>query len=234
MAVNSVEFDLEQIRLAGKPLVYVDDRELKSETAKKLFSLGAVLRPQRLDVSDFILSPRVAIERKTASDFESSVMDGRLFDQVKNLLENVERPAICVIGKEFQRLGEKPMRGVVISLMFDYGIPVMFFESETQLAEFLFHVAEREQLKDHKEQKLRFGRKGTTLEERQQFIVESLPMIGPNAAKKLLEHFGSVEAIFKADEKQLQEVALIGKEKAKEIRNVICTRYKNELEQRDK
>ncbi len=229
--MNSVEFNLEEIKKTGKPLIYVDDRELKSETAKTLFSLSASLRSQRLEVSDFVLSPRVAVERKTCSDFESSVMDGRLFDQVKNLLESVERPFLCVIGREFPRLGEKPMRGVVISLVIDYGLPVLFFESEREVGEFLFHVAEREQLKQHGEQKLRFGRKGFTLSQRQQFIIEGLPMIGPSAAKKLLEHFGSVEKIFTASERELQEVALIGKEKAREVRDVICTLYKTELDQ---
>ncbi len=227
--MNSLEFNLEEIRSAGKPLIYVDDRELKSETAKTLFALGAQLKPLRLDVSDFVLSPRVAVERKTCADLESSVMDGRLFDQVKNLLESFERPFLAVIGKDFPRLGEKPIRGVIISLIIDYDLPVMFFEDEKELAVFLHHVAEREQLKEHKEQKLRFGRKGLTLDQRQQFIVEGLPMIGPNAAKKLLEHFESVEKVFTADEKALQEVALIGKEKAKEIRNVLETKYKNEL-----
>lgn len=229
--MNSIEFNLEEIRASGKPLIFVDDRELKSETAKTLFILGAQLKPLRLDVSDFVLSPRVAVERKTDADLENSVMDGRLFDQVKNLLESVDRPFLAVIGKSFPRLGEKPMRGVVISLIIDYGLPVLFFDSEKEVAEFLFHVAEREQLKEHKEQKLRFGRKGFTLEQKQQFIVESLPMIGPAAAKKLLEHFQSVERIFTAGEKELQEVGLIGKEKAKEIRNVLETKYKNELEE---
>lgn len=223
--MNSLEFNLEEIRASGKLLVYVDDRELKSETAKTLFTLGCQLKPMRLDVSDFVLSPRVAVERKTCNDLESSVMDGRLFDQVKNLLESVERPFLAVIGKEFPRLGEKAMRGVIISLIVDYGIPVMFFDSEKDLAVFLFHVAEREQLKEHREQKLRFGRKGFTLEQKQRFIVESLPMIGPSAAKKLLEHFQSVEKVFTANEKELQGVGLIGKEKAKEIRNVLCTKY---------
>ncbi len=228
--MNRFEFNLEEIKKSNKPLIYIDDRELKSETAKTLFTLGCQLRPMRLDVSDFVLSPRVAVERKTCADLESSVMDGRLFDQVKNLLESVERPFLAVIGKDFLRLGEKPMRGVIISLIIDYGLPVLFFDTEKELAVFLNHVAEREQLKEHKEQKLRFGRKGFTLQQKQQFIVEGLPLIGPNAAKKLLEHFESVEKVFTADEKELQEVALIGKEKAKEIRNVLETKYKNELD----
>ena len=130
---NVVEFDLEEIRKTGKPLIFVDDRELKSEAAKTLFVMGASLKPQRLEVSDFILSPRVAIERKTADDFEASVLDGRLFEQVKNLLENVERPLLCIVGREFFRLSENAMRGVLISLVVDFGLPVLFFDDEKKL-----------------------------------------------------------------------------------------------------
>ncbi len=223
--MNEMHFDMEKIRLAGKPFIFVDDRELKSETARKLFSLGAQLQPIRLEVADFVLSPRCACERKTADDLEASVMDGRLFEQAKNLADSVERPFFAVIGREFPRLGEKAMRGAVISLIIDFGLPVMFFENEEELAVFLYHVAEREQLKEHKLMRLRFGKKGFTLAQQQQFIVESLPLIGPAAAKALLNHFGSVEAIMNADEKKLQEVEGIGKEKAKEIRKVVTTKY---------
>lgn len=223
--MNDLVFDLEKIRASAKPLIYLDDRELKSETAKTLFKLGAQLQPLRLEVADFVMSPRCACERKTAEDLEASVMDGRLFEQAKNLADNIERPFFAVIGKEFPRLGEKPMRGVVISLIIDYGLPVIFFNSEEELAVFLFHVAEREQLREHSHMRLRFGKKGFTLAQQQQFIVESLPLIGPAAAKSLLNHFGSVSAIMAADEKKLQEVEGIGKEKAKEIRKVVSTKY---------
>ena len=223
--MNDLHFDLEKIRASGKPLIFVDDRELKSETARNLFKLGAQLEPGRLEVADFVMSPRCACERKTSEDLEASVMDGRLFEQAKSLGENVPRPFFGVIGKEFQRLGEKAMRGAVISLIIDFGIPVMFFDNEEELAQFIYHVAEREQLKEHKEMRLRFGKKGFTLAQQQQFIVESLPLIGPMAAKSLLNHFGSVETTMRADEKKLQEVEGIGKEKAKEIRKVVTTKY---------
>lgn len=61
--------------------------------------------------------------------------------------------------------------------------------------------------------------------EQQLFIVESLPNIGPVNAKNLLKHFGSVSAIFNASETQLQEVEGIGKKTAKEIRDVIESKY---------
>lgn len=208
-----------------KVQVFVDDRELKSECAKHLFSKGAVLKAQRLEVGDFIVSPRVAVERKASGDFESSVIDGRLFSQAQELCSNFERPIIAVIGEREGRVHAKALRGALISLLVDYGLPVLFFKDELELAEFIFHVGEREQLKAPKEQKVRFGKKLASLDEMQRFAVEGLPQVGPVAARKLLEQFGSVQGVFEADEDELQVVEGIGEEKAKEIRRIISAKY---------
>ena len=62
-----------------------------------------------------------------------------------------------------------------------------------------------------------------SLLEMQHFVVESLPMVGPGLAKKLLEYFGSVEAVFAASEAELQKVENVGEKRAKEIRKLITT-----------
>jgi len=209
----------------GKPVVFVDDRESSNECVSRLTQLGADLKVQRLAVADFVVSQRVGVERKECGDLESSVVDGRLFNQAQELKQNFERPLITVVGKGFCRLNEKALEGALISLCVDYGIPVLFFEDEVALGDFLFHLAEREQLSPHKEHRLRLEKKAFSVKDQQQFIVESLPAIGPSTAKKLLEHFGSVEAVFDAHEDELAEVPGIGKDKAAEIRKVVAARF---------
>ena len=49
---------------------------------------GAEVDRRQLDVGDFLCSSRVVVERKSRSDFESSVIDGRLFSQLPNLVKN--------------------------------------------------------------------------------------------------------------------------------------------------
>ncbi|MGB9577060.1 MAG: ERCC4 domain-containing protein [Candidatus Micrarchaeia archaeon] len=210
---------------SDKPIVFVDDRELKSACAKKLFLLGAVLLPKRLSVADFVVSRRVGLERKAFGDFEASIIDGRLFVQAGELAGNFERPLIAVVGGGEGRVHGKALRGAVVSLVVDYGVPVLFFGDDEELAEFIFHVAEREQLKQPREARVRVAKKASSLEELQRFVVEGLPGVGPVAAKRLLEHFGSVQGVFEADEDELQEVEGIGEEKAKEIRRVVSSRY---------
>ncbi|NUN11179.1 hypothetical protein HUU53_00860 [Candidatus Micrarchaeota archaeon] len=211
-----------------KPEITLDDRELKSKTARKLFELNASLRPQRLIIGDYILSDRVCVERKTSEDLESSIIDGRLFSQAKEMSAAYQAPIIAVIGSEYYRVQEKAVRGAMISLIIDYKIPILFFDSEEDLAEFLYATAFKEQFQEKREIKLQFSKKTELLSEQQQLIVESIPMIGPKNAKALLKHFGSVEKIFTASEKELQDCEGIGPLRAKEIKKVFTAAYETE------
>jgi Fanconi anemia group M protein len=64
-----------------------------------------------------------------------------------------------------------------------------------------------------------------SLKERQQFIIEGLPGVSATLAQRLLDHFGSVEAVMKASEKELCKVKGIGGTIAKEIIEVVKGGY---------
>lgn len=59
----------------------------------------------------------------------------------------------------------------------------------------------------------------------QEYIIESLPGVGPTIAKNLLNKFKNVKNIFNASEEELIEVDKIGKIKAKEIKKIIDEHY---------
>jgi len=81
---------------------------------------------------------------------------------------------------------------------------------------------------------LRMGRKGLTIKEQQQFIVEGLPAVGPTMAKNLLAHFKSIKKIASADEKKLQKVDNMGPKKAKQIFKVFNVDYaEDEVKRKD-
>lgn len=209
----------------GRVVVLLDDREAGGECASRLQELGAVLLEKRLPVADFVCSERVGIERKTASDFESSVVDGRLFQQARELSSNFASPLLAIVGRDFQRLEKKARRGAFISLAVDSRLPLFFLENEHSLAEFIYAVGFREQLKPLREEKLRFEKRFFDASQTKQFVVEGLPGVGPALAKQLLEHFGSVENVFTADEEELTQVPGIGGEKAKRIRKLVVGDY---------
>ncbi len=203
-------------------VVYADDREAGTEAARHLAEeLGADVRFQRLPVADFVLSDRACIERKTSSDFESSVIDGRLFLQAQELKENFASPILVVVGLDFERLHSNAIRGALLALALDYRIPVFFVPTEQALAELIYAIGFREQLKAPRAMKIQFSKKGLSLEQQQRLIVESLPMIGPKNTLSLLAHFKTIEKLVNASEKELQEVDGIGKTRAKQIRAVL-------------
>ena len=73
--------------------IFVDPRE--RDMAKLLESLGLEVTVKNLEVGDYVVSDRVAIERKTAQDFVASIIDPQrnLFRQIADLARTYDRPS---------------------------------------------------------------------------------------------------------------------------------------------
>ncbi|MFH1588903.1 MAG: DEAD/DEAH box helicase [Candidatus Diapherotrites archaeon] len=218
-------------KVKNKILIYADARERKSPVASLLEERGCIVKVKQMEVADYILSDEVAVERKTVDDFLNSLLDGRLFTQAVKLNENYSSPLIIVEGRmedlfNLRNIHKNALIGALTSLALVYRTPVFFVSEAKETAEFLYVIAKREQFKEDKEIKLRVGKKGLTLEQKQRFIIEGFPLIGPQAGINLLKEFGSIKEIINATEKELQTTELIGKKKAKEIRKVLDGKYK--------
>ncbi len=209
-----------QLTQSGQLQMFIDDRELRSAVAKDLFKKNVVLKPVRLPVADFIVSDRVAVERKMDADFEASILDGRLFLQAGELKSTFESPLIALVGSTFQRIQPNALRGALISLAVDYKLPLFFFDTDTELADFLHALAQKEQLAPDRMHRVQFAKKGDSLEDQQRLVAESLPGLGPKTALALLQHFKTLQNIANADEKALEAVEGIAKNRANAIRKV--------------
>ncbi|KXB01369.1 hypothetical protein AKJ41_01805 [candidate division MSBL1 archaeon SCGC-AAA259O05] len=107
-------------------------------------------------------------------------------------------------------------------------------EDEKETAKIIATIAEREQKEDRGEIPIRRERKSLTLTELQRFVIEGLPGVSAVLAKRLLEHFGSVEEVISSSEEELKEVHGIGKEKARDIRRIIESEYVPEEEDQNR
>jgi len=211
-------------------VIYADTREQAGGVVKELSETGAKIVVKQLEVGDYLLSNQIVVERKTVEDFLNSVLDGRLFQQLVRMNSNYAMPLIIIEGNprelfSMRNIHKNAIIGALTSVVLNYRTPFLFTESPAETAEFLFVTAKREQIGKDKDIKLRTGRKGLSLEEQQRFIVESLPLVGPNLAKALLKKFGSIKQIVNADKKQLQEVEKLGPKKADKILKVINEKY---------
>ncbi len=205
----------------------LDDRELKSPLAKQLFRLGIKLSPKRLGVADFIISDQIAIERKTAEDFEISIMDGRLFSQCKDLNANFPKPLLCIVGEGYSHLQQRAIIGAKIAISTDFRIPIFHFETEEELAEFI-HILLIQNAKGKKDMKLRFEKTPLSKDDQLQMVLEGVQMIGPAHAKNLLKKFKTLQKVFNASEKSLQRAEGIGETRAKQVRKIATTIYGEE------
>ncbi|AAB99518.1 TPA: DEAD/DEAH box helicase family protein [Methanocaldococcus jannaschii] len=212
----------QEIKIPKKPIkIIVDVRE---KNMAKLLHNYANIELKTLEVGDYVLSDRVVVERKTAEDFVNSIIDKRLFSQLKNL-KKVEKPLLIVEGENFSRLHENALKGAILSIILDFGIPIIFTKNAEETADLLIKIAEKEQIKEKRTVMVRYGKTAMSLKEQQKFIVESLPDVGGALAERLLKHFKTVENVFTAKEEELMKVEGVGKERAKKIREVLTAEY---------
>ena len=212
-----------------KVKVVVDHREVPSGVVDELRQLGVDIEARQLSVGDFVLSDRVVVERKSVGDFLQSIVDKRLLAQAELLRKTFERPILILEGKGlYSRRAIHPnaIRGALAALAVDFGISILPTRDEKETAMTLVAIARREQVTECREVAVRGERKGLTLPERQRFVVEGLPGVSAVLAKRLLEHFGTAENVMRASDEELKQVHGIGREKAKEIRKILTSIYK--------
>jgi ERCC4-related helicase/ERCC4-type nuclease len=210
------------VALGSGPKIIVDHRETAGGVARHLHQLGAAIEPRQLEVGDFVLSDRVAVERKSCADFVDSLVDGRLFDQLKQL-KAYPRPFLVLEGDSLyghRNVSAEAILGAVAAVAIDLGIPILQTKDAQDTARFLVAVAKREQQRENRKLAVRHG-KPLSDEDRQVYILSGLPGISDILARRLLEQFGSVGAVLSAPTTALAAVEGVGPSRASEIRRIL-------------
>ncbi|MFW5846941.1 MAG: ERCC4 domain-containing protein [Nanoarchaeota archaeon] len=215
--------DFKEDSKENKPLVLIDYREKNSLVPTHLKKIGIPIELKELKVADYIVSD-IAIERKTISDFISSMTNQRLLNQIKDLQQYNKKLLIIegIAEKElysetlFNKKGgmhPNSIRGFLLSILLKHNIPVIYTKDSQDTARFISVIYNKKQTSS------RLNPKKVSLNKKEQiqFILESFPGIGPKNAKKLLNEFKTLKNTLNAPEKNLREC--IGK-KADSIINL--------------
>ncbi len=228
-AIDEAISEAERDGKAKNILIYVDSREMKSGVVKELYS-NVELKVKNLEVADYVLSDRVAVERKTSDDFVESLIKGDrdLFSQLLSLRKSYPRPILIIEGEIYGRLHPNAIRGALAAIVVDLGIPVIQTKSPKETSEILIAIARREQELKDREVILHTGKTKKSLKEQQEYIVSAISNIGPVIARNLLRHFKTIENIVNASEEELMEVPKVGRKTAKKIKEVLTTPYEAE------
>ena len=209
-------------------MIYADSREGSSRVLRELEQLNVDIKVKSLAVADYQVSDDVAIERKTNSDFISSILDKRLHKQAKELVENFKKPLMILEGSELYSgfIHPNAVRGAMASIAVDFGIPIIPTRSPEDTAAMINRIAIREQTHEKSDIQIRTEKKPLTTWEQQLYMIESLPNVGPVTARKLLEKFQSVKKVINASEDDLKRVEGIGDKIAKRILRVVDSGFK--------
>ncbi len=213
-----------QTILSDRPVIVVDDRERESELYRHLRNRDVMLKVARLEVGDYVISDRIVVERKSMRDFEASIIDGRMFEQAREL-SSFPLPILIIEPGEAERLSPKAVAGAVASLMSDYRLQVLFLNPE--MASLLMErMAKREQGNGERRAGITKRMKVRNSDDARIRIVSGFPGINVKTAEKLLSRFRTLSHFFSATPEELMEVEGIGRKKANEIFKIMSGEYK--------
>lgn len=212
-----------------KVRVIVDSREIFSETVAELYSLDCEIIEKTLSVGDYVCSDRVCVERKTAEDFTASIIDGRLFTQLKNISEHYEKPVLIIEGRNFfsRNINPNAVYGALAACV-DFGVAIFHSSSPRETAKIIYFIAKREQLEEKRDMTFKSKPKPKKINEMQLAMVASLPFVNTVLAKRLLKHFKTPKNVFCASERELKKIEGIGEKKARAIWKILNKEWEEE------
>ena len=181
---------------------------------------GVDVGVKRLRTGDYLIEGKAVIERKRVPDFLESLRAGRLFDQAGRLAALPVRSFLLLEGRPGDWRGagvtREGIQGALVALAVGFGIPVLRSTDEAESANLILYTARQLQA-PAKAAIRRTGRRTRGKRALQLFLLTGLPGVGAARAKRLLDRFGSVEAVVCASEQTLTEVEGIGKQTAQRI-----------------
>jgi ERCC4-type nuclease len=207
----------------GPPVAIVaDDRERASAVIDYLRAIpGVAVGIERLPAGDYLADRKLLFERKTLRDFSISIVDGRLFRQMGALSRSRNKAVLILEGtaKDAESVGvrREAVQGALITISLILGVPVLRSMSAEETARLIVYASRQLQAVG-KSSCPRPGYRPRNKKGKQLFILQGLPGVGRERALRLLEKFGSVEAVICADREELLSVEGVGAKTADRIR----------------
>lgn len=202
--------------------VVADDRERSSDVIPYLAKMENItVVVKRLKLGDYLVDNRLIFERKTLRDFAVSVVDGRLFKQMIQLARSNYKTVLILegTGSDLAGLGirREALQGALITVNLILGIPILR-SRDAQESAGLMAYATRQLNAVIKGCSRRPGYRPKKKRQRQIYILQGLPGVGRDRAERLLDVFGSVEAVITAGIEDLQLADGIGRKTAEKIK----------------
>lgn len=218
-------------------MILVDYRE-PEDIVRELVKLGVPVGREDIEWCDYIVkygSYEIPVERKTAQDFVASIVDGRIFLQAYMMSTVAPISYIIIEGIITEALMERAFPrtayiGALSSLALKvspYGqqgrISIINLDNLYDTALFLRNLHRQlEEGKVHRLPRLSglekriLDKKGVLI-----LMLQAIPGVGPEKARALADHFGSLGEIIKAPVSKIATVPGIGPKLAERIKRYL-------------
>jgi len=211
------------------PRVIADERERQSGVPERLSKLDVRVYYTRLAVGDYVVNPEIAAERKSVSDFVSSVYDGRLFAQASALSSSYRKPYIIVEGDvtEVSKLVKNlaSYYGAIASVTLAYDLRLMHTANADETALAIAALVRNSRARPIPPGPLQAPPKSKDEAQQQLYFVSSLPGVGMKLAKRMLGRHGTPRRVVSLTEAQFSMIPGVGAKRASKIAHVLDTKY---------
>jgi DNA excision repair protein ERCC-4 len=209
--------------------VVADERERASGVPEELSKLNVRVYFSVLPVGDYVLSPEIAIERKTLKDFVSSVYDSRIFYQSARLSASFPKPYLLLEGDSNKVKGLvrslKSYYGAIANVTIAYNLRVIYTANPSETAIAIAELLNHARAKPLSRMPSKAPPKAKTTSSQQVYLVSSLPGVGRRLAEKLLLKYETPRKVMSLTAGELAMTAGIGWKKAERLKGVLDTKY---------
>lgn len=218
--------------------IVVDERERNSGIPDLLRMAGALIDFAQLKVGDYLVSPEIAVERKTVRDLISSIYDGRLFLQCSDLVKHYQKPLLVVQGniaelaeipenvkdRDVKRFAERmPLAyDALATVATEFRIPIIHTPSADQTVQLLVTLVNNS-LREGKATGplLRKIKKENPVHIQQLSVLSSVPGVGEKLAARMLDKFHTPKRALNASAAELSTIPGFGLARAERVRKIL-------------
>jgi DNA excision repair protein ERCC-4 len=209
--------------------VVADERERASGVPEELSRHNVRVYFSRLPVADYVLSPEVAVERKSVRDLVSSVYDSRLFYQAARISAAYAKPYLLVEGdsKEVVKLAKnmKSFYGAIANVTLAYGLRLLYTANTAETAMAIAELLNHARAKPLARMPSELPPKAKSVPQQQLYVVSSMPGVGRKLAEKLLQKYGTPRRVMSLTAGELALTQGIGWKRAEKIKELLDTKY---------
>ncbi len=217
-----------QKHLSARVHIRIDTQEQRCGIPALLAAMPQVhieVIPLRMGDYDVGGDPRRVFERKTGSDFLSSLAQGRLFAQLALLRKSRFAPILLLEGDPLRvshsQMRPESIRGALTYISAILRVPILPSSGPSDSAHLVYAAAKQCQSGNAATHGPAAGRRKASLPEQQMQVVLALPGVGPATAHAVCARFGSLHELLNADAAQLSQVPGVGPRRAAALEQLL-------------